>query len=342
MPEMIKGRGRIVAFGEIMLRLSPPGRELLLQTPRLDVWTAGAEANVAAALARLGHPVMMVSAVPDNPLGHGAIAAIRAHGVDCTEIRHAPGRMGLYFVETGAGLRATEVHYDRAGSAFASLPAEQWDWDRLLDGADLLHLSGITPALGPNGTRAALAAAQAARRLGVPISFDGNYRSRLWDAWDGTPRETLHALVACADILFAGHRDVALLLDRSYSAETRTDRREAAVAAFSVYPTLKLIASTARSLGNVDHHVLTARVDTPEAGFETDAEAAPGIVDRVGTGDAFAAGVLDAHRLGLAPLDMAQSGLALSLFKHSIPGDVALIDRHRFDQFRSGSLDAQR
>src|SRR6187551_615078 len=141
--------GKFVAFGEIMLRLSPPGRELLLQTPKLDVWIAGAEANVASGLARLGHDVAMASAVPDNDLGRAAIAGMRANGVDCSGISFSGERMGLYFVTSGAGMRATDVVYDRAGSSFAEAPASAWDWDRLLAGADRLHLSGITPALGP-------------------------------------------------------------------------------------------------------------------------------------------------------------------------------------------------
>lgn len=140
--------GTLLAFGEIMLRLSPPGRELLLQTPKLDVWVAGAEANVATALARLGHDVRFASRVPDNDLGRSAIATLRGHGVDTRGIALGGARMGLYFVTSGAGMRATEVIYDRAHSAFAEAPVAGWDWDALLDGVDGLHLSGITPALG--------------------------------------------------------------------------------------------------------------------------------------------------------------------------------------------------
>jgi 2-dehydro-3-deoxygluconokinase len=334
--------GRFVAFGEIMLRLSPPGRELMLQTPRLDVWVAGAEANVAVALAQLGHAATLVSALPDTPIGEGALTTLRGYGVDCSAIRRAPGRMGLYFVESGAGLRATEIFYDRAYSTFADQDPASWDWNKPLTGADRLHLSGITPALGPAGTEAALTAAAAATRLGIPISFDGNYRSRLWEAWDGRPRETLHRLVEQADMLFGNHRDIALLLDRPFSNAGPTRRREAAEAAFAAYPKLRLIASTARALDTVDHHRISARVDTPEAAYETEEMAIPAIVDRIGTGDAFAAGVLHAHRLGLAPDEMARYGLALAALKHSIPGDATIVSRHRLEQFLTGSLDARR
>ncbi len=334
--------GRFVAFGEIMLRLSPPGRELLLQTPKLDVWIAGAEANVAGALAQLGHDVRLVSALPENPLGDTAFRTLRGLGVDVSGIRRAAGRMGLYFVETGAGLRPTEVHYDRAHSAFAETPAEAWDWDALLDGADRLHLSGITPALGPNGTRAALTAADAATRLGVPISFDGNYRSRLWEAWDGKPAETLDRLVRQADILFGNHRDVALLLGQPFSAEGSERRREAALAAFNAYPGLRFIASTARRVESSDHHRISARIDTPDEAFETEELPVTGIVDRIGTGDAFAAGVLHAFRKGMGIADMARMGQMLNLLKHSMPGDVLMIDDARLGSLAAEGQDAKR
>ena len=158
---------KFLAFGEIMLRLSPPGRELLLQTPRLDVWVAGAEANVATQLARLGHDVGFASRVPDNDLGRAAIATLRGHGVDVRHIQTGGERMGLYFVTSGAGMRATEVVYDRAWSAFAEAPADAWDWDAILAGVDRLHLSGITPALGPVPAESACRAAEAASARAV-------------------------------------------------------------------------------------------------------------------------------------------------------------------------------
>ena len=166
--------GRFLAFGEVMLRLSPPGRELLMQSPKLDVWVGGAEANVATALARLGQQVGFATVVPDNDLGRAVVATLRGHGVDTGTVSYGGERLGLYFVTTGAGLRATEVLYDRAGSAFAEASAESWDWDALLAGVDRLHLSGITPALGPVPARTAIAAARAASARNIAVSFDGN------------------------------------------------------------------------------------------------------------------------------------------------------------------------
>jgi len=138
---------RIACFGELLLRLTAPGRELLMQSGRLDVHVGGAEANVAIGLACLGHATAMVSAVPDNPLGRGAVAALRAQGVDCAGVQTRDGRMGLYFLSPGAGLRASDIVYDRAASAFAEAPADAFDWRALLAGVERLHLSGITPAI---------------------------------------------------------------------------------------------------------------------------------------------------------------------------------------------------
>lgn len=334
--------GRFVAFGEVMLRLSPPGRELLLQTPKLDVWVAGAEANVVTQLARLGHETALATALPTNALGEAAITHLRGHGVDTRAIQRREGRVGLYFVTSGAGLRPTDVQYDRAGSVFATTPADAWDWDALLTGADRLHLSGITPALGPDGTKAALSAAAAATRLGVPISFDGNYRARLWEAWDSDPKGTLTELIGQADVLFGNHRDVSLLLGKTFHGDGADRRREAAEAAFAAFPRLQLIASTARHADDADRNRVSARVDTRELGYQTDEVLITGIVDRIGAGDAFASGVLHALRHGKGVADIAMTGLAVTALKHSLPGDASLFGQGDIDAFLEGGFDVRR
>lgn len=334
--------GRFVAFGEIMLRLSPPGRELLMQTPKLDVWVAGAEANVATALSRLGHHVGFVSALPDNDLGQAALTSLRGHGVDTRHVRLGSGRMGLYLVTSGAGMRATEVVYDRAHSAFAETPAEAWEWDRLLDDADRLHLSGITPALGPGPAQAALAAARAAAERGLPVSFDGNYRAKLWERWNSDPRAILTELIGHADLLFGNHRDVALLLGRDFGGDGPERRREAAEAAFAAFPKLQLIASTARTVESVDRHLMSARIDARAQAHQTDEIAIAGIVDRIGAGDAFAAGVLHALRTGRNLDEAARTGLALTALKHSLPGDASLFRQADLDAYLAGGLDVRR
>jgi len=334
--------GRLLAFGEIMLRLSPPGRELLLQTPKLDMWVAGAEANLATALARLGHQVRFASAVPANDLGRAAITALRGHGVDTSTIYLSGDRMGLYFVTPGAGLRATDVIYDRAGSSFAQAPMEAWDWAALLDGVDRLHLSGITPALGPVPAQSAIAAARAADERGIAVSFDGNWRGKLWERWDSDPRAILTQLVEHADLMFGDHRDIGLLLNRDFSREGHDRRRKAADAAFAAFPRLSMIASTTRQVEHVDLNRLSARIDTREGYAQTDEVVLAGIVDRIGGGDAFAAGVLHALRTGGDVTAAAHTGLALSALKHSLPGDASLFRQADIDAFLAGGLDVRR
>jgi 2-dehydro-3-deoxygluconokinase len=219
-------------------------------------------------------------------------------------------------------------------------PADAFDWPNLLSGAGRLHLSGITPALGPASAAAALRAADAAERVGVPISFDGNYRARLWDAWDSDPRSILTELVSRADILFGNHRDISLLLGRDFSGDGADRRREAAEAAFAAFPKLRFIASTARHVVDADHHRVSARVDSRETAVQTEEMAVTGIVDRIGAGDAFAAGVL--HGLDGGIEQAARYGHALTCLKHSLPGDASLFGQADIDAFTAGGLDVRR
>ena len=334
--------GAVALFGELLLRLTAPGRELLLQSPRLDVHVGGAEANVAIALASLGHEARMVSAVPPNALGQAAAGTLRRWGVDTRGVRTLPGRMGLYFLAPGAGLRPSDIVYDRTGSSFALAGADAFDWDRLLDGVELLHLSGITPALGPGSAEMAVRAAEAAEARGVRISFDGNYRAQLWEAWDSDPRAILTEVVRRAEIFFGNHRDVSLLLGRQFSGDGADRRREASEAAFAAFPKLRLIASTARHVDDADRHRIAARVDTRDAHEQTDEVIVAGIVDRIGAGDAFAAGILHGLLSGATLEATVRAGLALTCLKHSLPGDAALFGPRDIDAFWAGEFDVRR
>jgi 2-dehydro-3-deoxygluconokinase len=334
--------GKVVCFGELLLRLTAPGRELMLQSGRLDVHVGGAEANVAVGLSCLGYDTAVASRVPDNALGQTAIGYLRRYGVSVDGVERGEGRMGLYFLSVGAGLRPSSIVYDREGSSFALAEKEDFDWDRLLDGAELLHLSGISPALGPRSAEAALAAAEAARSRGVKISFDGNFRAQLWRRWNSDPKAILNELVGRADILFGNHRDISLLLGREFGGEGGQRRREAAEAALDAYPNLQLIASIARHIEDADRHRIAARIDSREDAFQTEDVVVAGIVDRIGAGDAFAAGVLHGVLSGADQERTAHFGLALACLKHSLPGDASLFTQADIDAFLSGELDVRR
>ena len=313
-------------FGELLLRLSAPNNELLLQTGSLTVHIGGAEANVAVSLARFGHTALMASVVPDNPLGKACIGELRRHGVRTEAIHTGPGRMGLYFLTIGAGHRPSEVLYDRADSSFAAASPGLMDWREILSGVRWLHVSGVTPALGPDAAQAALRAVRMARELGRSVSFDCNYRSKLWERWRGDARSILRDLIAESDLLFAEERDMALILGRDFMDVPEHERFEvAATEALAQFPRLQRIATTARTQKSVDHHELAAKLMTRNGLWTTRTYSIGRIVDRIGSGDAFAAGVLHGLETGLESQAMVDFGLAAACLKHSIPGDFNLI-----------------
>lgn len=313
----------VVCFGELLLRLSAPGRQLLLQSPALDVCVGGAEANVAVALAHLGHATAMVGVAADNALGQAAVGELRRHGVNTAHVDLVPGRMGLYFLTPGAAQRPSEVLYDRAGSAFALSGGGRHDWEALLAGSRWLHVSGVTPALGQNKANATLQAMRAARAAGVLVSFDGNYRERLWKAWNGDAPGILAELFAEADLLFANERDIEVVLGGHFDQAGPVDRFNAAAeAALAAFPNLQRMLATVRKQDSVDHHVLSAVAATRSGTrLETARREVGPIVDRIGTGDAFAAGVLHGALAGMSDQAGLEFGLAAACLKHSIAGD---------------------
>lgn len=333
----------VIGFGELLLRLSTRGPGQLRSARGLDLWVGGAEANVCRSLAALGHEVRMVSVVPSGPLGDLALSDLRSAGVDARDISSGDGRMGLYFLEEGASLRPSRIVYDREGSAFARAEPGRFDWPRLLEGGALLHVSGITAALGQRSSAAVVEAMTAARAAGLTVSFDMNYRPQLWQGWNSDPSRTLGEMVEMADILFANHRDMTLLLGREFEGRDEGRRREAAEAGFEAFPRLRRIASTARTVGHVGSHRLTARLDTREGSFTTGEVEIDGIVDRIGGGDAFAAGVLHGLLADRTGQETVESGLALACLKHSVMGDWAPFAEADIQAFASKeALDVRR
>ncbi|WP_336958112.1 sugar kinase [Sphingobium aquiterrae] len=333
-------KGTIVCLGEMLLRLSGGKDGRLFESASLQAHFGGAEANVAITLAHLGLDSRMATVLPEGVAGDGAIEHLRRHGVDVSHIARASGRLGLYYLSPGAGIRPSSILYDRAGSTFAHAHADAFDWPRLLDGADWLHLSGITPALGADSARLGLAAAQAARALGVRVSFDGNYRATLWEQWDCDPRAILSDYVALADLFIGNHRDIGLLLGSHFDGEGADRRRAAAEALLEAFPNITHIASTARETLDADHYRLSARVDGRGAAFQTEAVPLNAVIDRIGTGDAFAAGVLAA--LDKDVEDAARNGLALACLKHFTSGDASVASAADIATFRQGHFDVRR
>jgi 2-dehydro-3-deoxygluconokinase len=315
----------VLCFGELMMRLSAPDHELLLQSARLDARFGGAEVNVAVSLAHFGDAARLLSAVPDHALGEAALGELRRHGVETQAVRQAPGRLGLYFLTPGAVRRPSEVLYDRAGSVFAETAPEDFKFEAALEGCAWLHVSGVTPAVGPKASASVLALIAAAKARGVKVSFDGNYRAKMWAAWRGDGPAVLRQILQSADLLFGDERDVALVLGTTFEGDLMARRQAAAQAAFDAFPELERVCATVRVEHGVDDHALSATLHTRQGGAcETGPLRLSGIVDRIGGGDAFAAGVLHGLLKQWPDARTLAFGLAASAFKHSIPGDFNL------------------
>jgi 2-dehydro-3-deoxygluconokinase len=279
---------------------------------------------VAICVARLGGEAAMASVLPDNALGRAARDELRRHGVDIARLAFMPGRMGLYFLTPGAVTRPAEIVYDRAGSAFALAAPSTIDWPAALKGAGWLHVSGINPAVSESAGKAALAAMQAATAVGVSISYDGNYRSSLWKARGETGADILKQMLAHASLAFIDERDIALVLGTSFEGDPETRRASAIAAAFAAFPKLQRIAHTARDARGVDDHALGAALHVRgQKTLSLPAVALPGIVDRIGGGDAFAGGLLYALTQGMADADALAFALHSAAWKHGQVGDAS-------------------
>lgn len=321
---------RIVCFGELMLRLSPPGAERFFQSPALRTWFGGSEANVAVGLAHLGTPASYVTRLPSNAVGDAALAALRAEGVDTRDILRGGPRMGIYYVESGADLRPMRVVYDRAGSAFSEIDADAIDWSAILRDADWLHLSGITPALGQGPARAALAAASVAGRVGVPVSLDLNYRPALWAGRD--PRPLVEPLAAACTLLIGNPGAFAAML--GVATPDRAGDELILAASRQVHERLGCarIAVTRREVRSASRHGWsTSLFDGPSGEMYTSRRYDVNVVDRVGGGDSFAAGLLHALREGRSAQAALAFATAASALKLTIPGDFNRVSAAEVD-----------
>ena len=303
----------VLCFGEILLRLSSPNKELLLQSARFDAHVGGAEANVALSLSKFGHETAVVSTLPESALGHACAGELRRHGVQTEALRFCDGRMGLYFLTHGAGHRPAEVLYDRAGSAFAAASADAYDWNALLAGWSWLHVSGITPAVSDAAGEAAQRAMTAARQRGVKISFDCNFRARVWGTRAKQAPAVLRKLCEQADLIFGDERDFAFMLDGN------TD------AAFAAFKNLQFVACTSRARHSADTQEISGSLRSRRDTYTTRPYSLYGIVDRIGAGDAFAAGVLHGLIRSFDAQKTIDFATAAAVLKHSIHGDFNLV-----------------
>ncbi len=321
---------KVVTMGEIMLRLSPPGYQRFSQAASFNACYGGAEANVAASLAQLGHTVSFLTKVPANPIGDAALYSLRSLGVDCSHVARGGDRLGIYFLENGASVRPSSVIYDRRDSAFTKAGAEEFDLDAIFRDAALFHLSGISPVLSPQAGALCLAAVKAAKEHHVTVSFDLNYRSRLWESQVKEKQRLLSEIISYADICFGNPRDAANCLgytvpelDLLHCEYDDCISREQLEKMADHYH-LDTIITTQRNSISASDNGWSARLYTDQKLYTGSAYQLH-IVDRVGGGDAFAAGVLHGHLQHMSPQDSLEFGIAAAAIKHTIPGDVNYI-----------------
>lgn len=333
----MKAEGAIGCFGEVLLRLSAPLGSKLANFSRLTAHCAGAEANVGAMLAQLGHNAEIFTVLPASPLGDLCEAELRKTRLSTGRSIRAEGRLGLYFFESGVGERGGRIVYDRADSAFAC-HADAFEWAATAKGLRWFHLSGINLALGGKPAAAALAAVDAMRSNGVSISFDVNHRSSLWQGRAPGEFAQVRDIAANAEVLFASPADLSRVLNTDFG----DDSGRAAQAAFAEFPNLQMLASTCRRPEGGTQR-LSARVETRTGGFTTDEAILGTVVDRIGSGDAFAAGVIDAHLRQDSPEQTARQALAAAVMKHGISGDRWIGTRDELEAFDPfGSEDVRR
>lgn len=322
-----------------MLRLSPPGHLRLLQATSLDVTFGGAEANVAVALSQLGQPARFVSVLPDNDVGQLCINQLRGLGVDTAHIQRSGKRVGAYFVEKGASQRGSSVLYDRENSSIAELDPATLDWPSLLADAAWFHFTGITPALSDTCKRACQQALEVAARLGVPTSCDLNYRNKLWSRENAQKAlsELLPNVNYCianeedADDIFgikAGGTDVT-------SGELDHSRYESVAAQLMQRFGFKGVAITLRESHSASENGWSGMFYTSgKAHFSRKYEMT--VIDRVGGGDSFGAGLIDALLRGEQPQRVIDFAVANSCLKHSIVGDYNYVKRSEVEKLMRG------
>lgn len=331
----------VVTFGEIMLRLSPPGFERFLQSPMFSATFGGGEANVAVSLAHFGLDSVYVTALPKNAIGDAAIRALRAEGVRTDRILRSGNRVGIYFTEAGASQRASAVIYDRAHSAISEMPPDGVDWKALFAGAAWFHVTGITPALGANGTEATRRAIAAAHAAGARVSVDLNYRSKLWT--EAQAQQVMRPLMREVDVVIANEEDLQSVLGVQVpgtdvtSGELNLDGyRQAAERVTRDFGPPMVAITLRESVSASDNGWSAALWDARAGSMHRSQRYDVRLVDRIGGGDSFAAGLIYGLVTGRSPQEALRFGVAASALKQTIPFDFNRVSVEEVDRLAAG------
>ena len=336
--------GKIVTLGEIMLRLSPAGNYRFVQSESFQIFPGGGEANVAVSLANYGHTACFVSKLPSHEIGQIAVNALRRYGVKTEYISRGGDRVGLYYAETGASMRPSKVIYDRAHSAIAEADISDFDFDKIMEDADWFHWSGITPAISDKAAEIVRVACEAAKRHGVTVSVDLNFRKKLWTSEKAI--SVMRPLMQYVDVCIGNEEDANMWLGYKPDADVEGGKTDAE-GYYEIFKGMmkefgfKYVVSTLRESYSASHNGWKALIYDGKTFYESKHYDINPIIDRVGGGDSFSAGLI--HGL-LSYEDQAKAlefAVAASALKHTIPGDFNLDSTSEVESFAKGNANGR-
>mgnify|MGYP000124083179 FL=1 len=336
--------GKIVTLGEIMLRLSPAGNYRFVQSESFQIFPGGGEANVAVSLANYGHTACFVSKLPSHEIGQIAVNALRRYGVKTEYISRGGDRVGLYYAETGASMRPSKVIYDRAHSAIAEADISDFDFDKIMEDADWFHWSGITPAISDKAAEIVRVACEAAKRHGVTVSVDLNFRKKLWTSEKAI--SVMRPLMQYVDVCIGNEEDANMCLGYKPDADVEGGKTDAE-GYYEIFKGMmkefgfKYVVSTLRESYSASHNGWKALIYDGKTFYESKHYDINPIIDRVGGGDSFSAGLI--HGL-LSYKDQAKAlefAVAASALKHTIPGDFNLVSASEVESLAKGNANGR-
>ena len=331
---------KIVTLGEIMLRLSTPGNTRFVQSDSFDVVYGGGEANVAVSVANYGHDAYFVTKLPKHEIGQSAVNALRRYGVHTDYITRGGARVGIYYLESGASMRPSKVIYDRADSAIATANPEDFDFDKIMEGATWFHWSGITPAISDKAAELTKLACQAAKRHGVTVSVDLNFRKKLWTSEKAI--SIMRPLMEYVDVCIGNEEDAELCLGFKPDADVEGGKTDAS-GYHKIFEQMKkefgfkYVVSTLRESFSATHNGWKALIYNGEEFYASKRYDIFPIIDRVGGGDSFSGGLI--HGLITYPNDQGKAlefAVAASALKHTINGDFNLVSKEEVEALMGG------
>ncbi|MEZ3523335.1 sugar kinase [Muribaculum gordoncarteri] len=335
---------KIVTLGEIMLRLSPEGNSRFVQVDSFDVIWGGGEANVAVSCANYGHNAYFVSKLPKHEIGQAAVNALRRYGVNTDFIARGGDRVGIYYCETGASMRPSKVIYDRAHSAIAEAKPEDFDFDAIMEGADWFHWSGITPAISDAAAELTRLACEAAKRHGVTVSVDLNFRKKLWTTEKA--QQVMRPLMKYVDVCIGNEEDAELCLgfkpDADVEAgETSAEGYRGIFRAMAEEFGFKYVVSTLRESFSATHNGWKAMIYNGTDFYESRRYDINPIVDRVGGGDSFSGGLIHGLLTMSTQGEALEFAVAASALKHTVPGDFNLVSIAEVEALAGGNANGR-